>query len=81
MVAQIWCSPPLNLNAINIESVCKVIHAVSNRKFSDAEKISKLTDARRFILAWGMDRDRMAEANHFIRTDSMLQFAQSVSKM
>ena len=66
------------ITVINHEAVCKVIHAVSNRKLTPEEKVTRLIDARRFIIAWGINRGHQDLAMTFLANDSMLKFAQSV---
>ena len=59
---------------VNNETICKIIYGATNGDLTDGRRIVVLSDARRFILAWGIKHRRKDDVSSFVSNDSVLCF-------
>ena len=54
-----------------------MLAAVASRGLKDGEKLTALANARRFIVAWGLERADTATAMRFLQEDPFMNFAKA----
>ena len=69
----------LHCSQVYHEAIRKVMACIANTSLKDHEKVAALSNARRFIIAWGMERGDTLGSVRFLTDDPFADFAKATN--